>query len=416
MKRKLFRQISNEWKSNIWLALELLIVSVVLWFVIDSMYTTYAIFNEPRGFDTEHCYLIQFAELSDRSPDYKEYATWEEKSDDYLRLFDRLAARPEVEAVGVGQNSYIYDGSNGGTALTIDSLSTTGWVLRRVVSPEFPIIFRVHGSNGETPEQLAEMLRNKPLALLCSENIFQEYGKTNVDEYIGRDFFEYSFGDTIPLLATYKTIRYGDYYTAEGSRSTMRSVPREHYCGMMNEMFLRVKDNMDHDFIENLMKDAAKDLRFGNYYIANVKSFDDIRTKFQLGSERNKRNQYTIILFLAVNIFLGLLGTFWFRTQTRVPEIAIRMANGATRGDIFRRFISEGELLLLLIMPIAIAIEWALTFFEYNNYYNGFFSIGRFAICVLISYALMAFMIFLGTVIPAYRAMKLQPAAALKEE
>lgn len=110
------------------------------------------------------------------------------------------------------------------------------------------------------------------------------------------------------------------------------------------------------------------------------------------------------------------MGTFWFRTQTRVPEIAIRMANGATRGDIFRRFIGEGELLLLLIMPIAIAIEWTLTFFGYNDYYNGFFSPGRFAICVLISYALMAFMIFLGTVIPAYRAMKLQPAAALKEE
>ena len=73
-------------------------------------------------------------------------------------------------------------------------------MLRRVVSPEFPIIFRVHGSNGETPEQLAEILRTKPLALLCSENVFQEYGKTNMDEYIGRDFFEYNFGDTIPLV------------------------------------------------------------------------------------------------------------------------------------------------------------------------------------------------------------------------
>ena len=415
MKRKLFRRISNEWKSNIWLALELLIVSVVLWFVVDSMYTFYAILNEPRGFDTEHCYLIQFAELSDRSPDYKEYATREEKSDDFLRLFDRLAARPEVVAVGVGQNSYIYNGSNGGTALTIDSISTTGWVLRRVVSPEFPIIFRVHGSNGETPEQLAEILRTKPLALLCSENVFREYGKTNMDEYIGRDFFEYNFGDTIPLSATYKTVRYGDYFPAVASRSIMRSVPREHYCGMMNEMFLRVKDNMDHDFIENPMKDAAKDLRFGNFYIANVKSFDDIRNRFQLNSENGKRNLYTIILFLAVNIFLGLLGTFVPYTDPGSRDCHTH-GKRSYRGDIFRRFIGEGELLLLLIMPIAIAIEWALTFFGYNDYYNGFFSPGRFAICVLISYALMAFMIFLGTVIPAYRAMKLQPAAALKEE
>ena len=58
MNKKLFTQIRNEWRSNLWLALELLVVSVVMWYIIDLLYCRLATYMEPRGFDTEHCYLI----------------------------------------------------------------------------------------------------------------------------------------------------------------------------------------------------------------------------------------------------------------------------------------------------------------------------------------------------------------------
>ena len=32
MNKKLFTQIKNEWRSNLWLVTELLLVSVVLWY------------------------------------------------------------------------------------------------------------------------------------------------------------------------------------------------------------------------------------------------------------------------------------------------------------------------------------------------------------------------------------------------
>lgn len=38
MNKKLFTQIRNEWRSNLWLALELLVVSVVMWYIIDLLY------------------------------------------------------------------------------------------------------------------------------------------------------------------------------------------------------------------------------------------------------------------------------------------------------------------------------------------------------------------------------------------
>lgn len=123
MKRKLLRQMSNEWQSNAWLALELLIVSVVIWFLADSMYTKISIFNEPRGFDTEHCYLLLFDKLSDKSPDYKEYESRDDENEDLKTLVERLKIRPEIEAVALSNNSYPYNYSNSGGTLSIDSFS-----------------------------------------------------------------------------------------------------------------------------------------------------------------------------------------------------------------------------------------------------------------------------------------------------
>ena len=39
MTKKLLVQIKNEWRNNLWLALELLVVSVVMWYVVDYLYT-----------------------------------------------------------------------------------------------------------------------------------------------------------------------------------------------------------------------------------------------------------------------------------------------------------------------------------------------------------------------------------------
>ena len=38
MTQKLLTQIKNEWLSNLWLVLELLVVSVVMWYVVDYLH------------------------------------------------------------------------------------------------------------------------------------------------------------------------------------------------------------------------------------------------------------------------------------------------------------------------------------------------------------------------------------------
>lgn len=418
MKRKLLTQICNEWRSNLWLALELLIVSVVMWFITDYLYTRVSIINEPRGFDTSHCYRINFSYLTEQSPelDLERCQSQEINNNDLLTLVDRLEKRPEIECVAMGQNSYFYNGSNSYTRLSCDTFQTN--VVRRYVTPDFPKVFRIRGTNGETPEQLSEMLRD-PKTILISDNALIDYGIDNLKDFIGKGFADYTFGDSIPfvLKASYIPTRYDDYTSADWSRSMLRVVPREIYSSLFNELVVRVRENMDKDFIENLMKDADSHFRIGNFYIASVQSFDDIRAAHQRSDVQQMKSYFTGAAFLALNIFLGLLGTFWFRTRQRTSEIAIRKANGATRGDIFRRFICEGELLLLIVTPLAALIDFAIARFELNSYYhNSFFEPSRFVGCILISWGFMALMILLGIIIPANRAMKIAPADALKDE
>lgn len=414
MQKKLFTQIRNEWRGNLWLALELLVVSVVLWYIIDMLYCSLATYNEPRGFDTGHCYLIEMGVLTDKSPDYKSGTDWH---DDILTLAERLRHRPEVEAVSLSQNAYPYNGSNSTDPVQYDTLRSPGWTIRRLVTPDFVRVFRYRGAQGETPEQLAEMLRKGEF--LASDNLYRRYG-IRMTSLVGKDF--HLFGDTtysFRLGAALQNVRYSDFQQARSSYSFVYNIEQldRGVINPDNELCVRVKENMDKDFIARLKADSESQCRIGNIYIADIRSFTDIRRSYQQSMMNELRNYTVGMAFLMLNIFLGLLGTFWFRTQQRRGEIALHKAMGATDGAVFGRLMSEGMFLLLIVTVPAVIIDVLLAHFELNCWRNGTtLEWPRLAFCVAATFVLIAAMIGIGIGLPARRAMRVQPAEALHDE
>lgn len=412
MTKKLLIQIKNEWRNNLWLALELLVVSVVMWFVVDYLYTRTATYLEPRGFDISHCYLIEMGKLTDKSPDYIPNQTDEQEDADILELVERLRRRPDVEAVSLSQNSYPYNGSNSTDQVYYDTLRSGNWTIRRLVTPDFVRVFRYRGARGETPEQLAELLNNGDF--LASNNLYREYD-CPLTGLVGQQFK--LFGDTIKtyrLGAALQDIRYNDYEQARESYTFLYKI--SWYSPDM-ELCVRVKGDQDHDFITRLKADSEKQFRIGNIYISEIRSFNDIRRNFQQAWSNEVRNYVMGMGFLLLNIFLGLLGTFWFRTQQRRSEIALHKAHGATDRNIFIRLLGEGWLLLLLVTPIALVIDYNLANMELNSWRNGTtLEWDRLLLCAVISFVMIALMIAIGIGIPARKAMKVQPADALHDE
>ena len=418
MNKKLFTQIRNEWRSNLWLALELLLVSVVMWYIIDLLYCRMATYLEPRGFDTEHCYLINMGVLTDKSPDYTPYSDTHKQSDEVRELVERLRRRPEVEVVSLSLSAYPYNGSNGSAEVDYDTLHAPRWTIRRIATPDFVRVFRYQGARGETSEQLAEILERGDF--LASDNLYRKYG-VPMTSLVGKKEF-YLFGDTTQtyrLGAALQNVRWDDYSQASTSYSmvyNMNLLPDD-WINADNELCIRVRADRDQNFMENLKADSEKQFRIGNLYISDIKSFKDIRRSFQQGDTSQMRILVVGMGFLLLNIFLGLLGTFWFRTQQRRGEIALHKAMGATDGAVFGRLISEGIFLLLIVTVPAVIIDIVMAHFELNSWRNGTtLEWSRLAFCVAATFVLIAAMIGIGIGIPARRAMKVQPAEALHDE
>lgn len=418
MNKKLFTQIRNEWRSNLWLALELLVVSVVMWYIIDMLYCRVATYMEPRGFDTEHCYLIDMGVLTDKSPDYTPYSDTHKQSDEVREMVERLRHRPEVEAVSLSLSAYPYNGSNSTAKVEYDTLRAPYWTIRRIATPDFVRVFRYRGTRGETPEQLAEILERGDF--LASENLFSKYGMS-MTSLIGKKEF-YILGDTTQtycLGAVLQNVRYDDFMSARSSYSMMINMNYfdDGWWNADRELCVRVRADRDQNFMENLKADSEKQFRIGNLYISDIRSFKDIRRSFQQGETSEMRNLVVGMGFLLLNIFLGLLGTFWFRTQQRRSEIALHKAMGATDGAVFGRLMSEGIFLLLIVTVLAVIIDIVLAHFELNSWRNGTtLEWPRLAFCVASTFILIAAMIGVGIGIPARRAMKVQPAEALHDE
>ena len=264
MTKKLLVQIKNEWRNNLWLALELLVVSVVMWFVVDYLYTRTATYLEPRGFDISHCYLIEMGKLTDKSPDYIPNQTDEQEDADILELVDRLRRRPEIEAVSLSQNSYPYNGSNSTDLVQYDTLVSGNWTIRRLVTPDFVRVFRYQGTRGETPEQLAGMLERGEF--LASDNLYRKYGHP-LTEFVGKSFR--LFGDTIQtyrLGAALENVRYNDFEQARDSYTFLYKLD---WYDTGLELCVRVRENQDHDFIQRLKADSEKQFRIGNVRFAH---------------------------------------------------------------------------------------------------------------------------------------------------
>lgn len=411
MSRKLFKQIRNEWKSNIWMAVELLVVSVVLWYIIDNLYVSYRVISMPLGFDVEHCYKLTFDDVTDKSPDFIP----DQNEKDYLQtqqtILDRMQHHPIVEAAALSQNSHPYNGSNSGTFVFKDTLQSNGYVVRRIVTPDFVRVFRYEGTRGETPEQLADMLREGKV--LMNDRLFRSYG-LKMTELVGKEFYIGDSTDVRVLGAALVGPRYGDFTTFDHTVILPAEGNWFNWCG---EYVIRVKPEMDKNVEQTLMDQAETLFHVGNRVLVNVMSFKDIKRIVLHGNNRELTYMLVGMGFLLLNIFLGLFGTFWFRTQQRVSEIAIRKAMGATNWEVCRRLVGEGLLILLVVTPFAVGIDCLLAYFEVNKFFDdSYLSFERMAICAGSAAVLVALMIVAGVWFPASRAEKVDPAIALKDE
>ena len=434
----LFRQLRNERRANLWLGVELLVVFAVMWYLVDWTYVTVRTWLQPMGFDTEHCYELTFNRLTPQAEGYRAEDDAEADMRHLLEIVERLRHRPGVEYAAVSQNSIPYiDGSNGFN-LRIDSVMTTGML--RWGQPDFFRMFRVQGvavltEDGRkvqttSPDSLAAVLESSASNVLISRNYVSDhrYASLGYADALPLLGYEVGKGDdgsySFRIAGICEPMRWSHFSTVNewGGPLVGVAMDDDGVIGMGNPLYVQVSLRLEPeadtgaDFMEALLDDADRLYTLGNVFLLDVQPFAALQRTMELDDVNEARTQLCVIGFLLLNIFLGVIGTFWFRTQHRRSEIALRMAFGSTRRGVFGRLIAEGLLLLTLAAVPAALVAFNVGMAELVDVERMPFDAVRFVVAIGVTWALMSVMVVLGIWYPARRAMRVQPAEALHDE
>lgn len=416
MKRNLITQIKNEWRDNLWLIIELMIVSVAVWMLCVFLNMAVRYKFEEKGFDTEDVYKIAIRTLPETSPEYIDNGekTWSDNMSDRRMLINRIRKSPYVEAAAFSSNALPYQFNYMGNELNIigseDSIRYGGNV--RLASPEIVKVLKPVSLDNIPAEELENMLRSNGL-FISPELRYDRLRNTR--DLLGKKALLYDTVTPRTVSALIASIRRNEYEHPVG---TILMGIDENHDGLVAEagdIAVRVKPGMGKKFEEEFYS-TPEMRRMRNVYLTQLSDMDDVRSANQHHSDTQVRLVCSGILFLIVIIFLGLLGTFWFRIRQRSGEIALRKTCGATDSDIFKRTIGEGILLLVIASIPAIAAD---IFLHYKIVSSdtvpseyAWVSVIAFGVTTL----LMALMIIAGIAFPAKKAMEIEPAIALKEE
>lgn len=418
MIKHLFKQIWAQRAVNAWLWAELIVVSVCLSYVVDYLYTTGCTYFSPLGFNTEHVYRVSMGIVSPASKEYLSGESDSLRAVRRLEVLTRLRTYPGVEAASVSNGSHPYNPSSSSGSRGIDTTWVHGSVYR--VSPEFFRVFRVTDKQGRIEPLVSAA--TQPNAVILSAEGERRFAEAGIQAL---NAGAKNWGEEEPtskMTAICSDVRYDDfrsvypaYYTCKSEWDICRtSGSNVEYCVRVNP------DADDAAFFANFRKAMKTQLRLGNLYLLDVTSFDDVRANYfrRTGFINDVKTRMAGLAFLLVNILLGVIGTFWIRTQQRRSEMGLRLALGSSHTALRRLLVGEGLLLLLLAMVPVILIDANVIHFGLldNEEEEAAFTLVRFLADTGITFGLMALMIVAGILLPARQAMKIQPAEALHEE
>lgn len=407
----ILKLIINQWRGNLWILAELFISFICIWQVGNVFSSLLSHKLRDTGFDLEHVYRVTTAIREKDSPSYDPDSPL---TDDWKELVERVRRCPGVESVGLtSYTAFPYTGSTNGRSYFGDTTRTTA--LRGQLTPD---VIRVLHITSPSPEVdlVKETSTGQTCFLVSPQAMEQLYDKNTVRCRIyTKDERDKAYPG---ILCSYLTNEYAD----NNDNRALWEIWSE---GRMIEknankdltMLIRVHPDADHDFRETFLSTMRAQLTAGNLSIVNLTRMEDYRTYILNLSSINLMYGagYFLAAFFFICAFLGIIGTFWFRTESRTSEIGLRMALGATRRQVRWQMIGEGLMLLGIVWLPAVIVSYVLRTAVWDNE-TLLSDTVLFITLTAVTTVLLMLLIVAGIWIPARQASRINPVDALHYE
>ncbi len=429
MIKHIFKLLWNERRANAWLLAEYILVFTVLWFCTDLIYTITKASMTSIGYDITDTYKLNMQQKSEsvlaaandgETPEFN-------RSEVFHTFLDRVERHPDVEAVSFSLSALPYSTASSSIGVTVNSDSMLHNLLVYFASNGFFDVFRIPMMQGRTYDWNDSGDRDNVVIIPRNRKgeFYSNYMTDELTPYDARQIESMvrTWDDrTVNVVGVTGPLRRNEYHPPQiglfwSFSNTYRSLKEL-------EIAVRVRPGAADGFAERFHKEMYQQLQIGPNFLTSVEPMEDIRERALRGDRSTMKAVYALTLFLVVNIFMGILGTFWFRTQTRRSEIGLRMALGSTRKSIKKLFAGETIILLLVASVIGTVIclnlnaEGLISEIVDINFRRTAWGVGREQdlINYVLTFTFLAAVSLFAVWYPAGQAAKTQPAEVLHEE
>ena len=420
-------------KSSIWLALELILVTIACWWAFDPLLVTSYVTHMPLGYDTDR--LVQL-NVASNIPVKEAFQNTNLFRDEETQLVEKLEEMEDVEMAYLAYDNPIGNGSMNlghyfSTKLREDSIYAHVYGFM----PDSKM-FEVYGIQSLTPEVPTSELSHdcaweksiiitRSLAMYLFGTI-DVAGRTitSYTTFYNEKIWDYQKGNVdykvravVEDIKSYISDRdYTNVFICKGSPSV--NIP----------IIVRLREGINADkFIQSHQQQVDHELVTKHCYVRNMKSLKELnQQEFEHTYGRSTRRFMLIAAFFALNLAFGVFGTLLMYTRQRREEAGVRRAFGATRWSVFWNFISEAWLLttISVVAGCAIYFQFATTHGLFSHFLSTwgashywFDDFGtHFLVVSVIVYLVLLCAVLIATAIPAWRICRSEITVALKDE
>ena len=438
MLQVIFRQLWNQRRMNGWIFMELLIVSFFLWVVLDPICVLTSTKNIDPGYEAEGRYVVRLSMYEQTHGNYDAEAEANDsmKVEHYKRVARIIRDLPEVESLAIPRQLCFPGSMNwSGSQFFCDTADVAKKNFAHLQWYSF-----VKGTDPFATYGMRDAITNGPMNIIhekegiyLSENLAIElFGTKKVRGKTVYQNAHLSSGlEVLGVFADYKHYDYTQPYAL--AIYFEKEIEAGPWMQVRYPFVFKLKEGVNEEaFIQRFVDEISPNLEWGNIYFDSIQSFNDVcKANNNASGIYNKiRMHYALAGFAVLCIFLGMLGTFWIRSNARRQEIGVMRSMGASRNDIIVQFLMEAAMLVTLAFVCMLPVLF--NYIHVEGLYDDVFAPARYPIIsdkywvnsfwqhsgmvTLITYLILLSISLVGTLIPVVKATNILPADALRDE
>ena len=420
------------------LFLELVIITVVAWAVLDPAIVNLYYRLLPLGYDSDQ--LLYAETMAGGSPETDENGTilnpYDITDDRKQQMMRQLSTVEGVSSV------YLYDDDYGAVGYTNQGYAPcnidkdTVWLVRVGFVPDSRF-FETYGlrplQGSPSAEQLSHLQKADCQVVLTRSGAMALFGTVDV---LGRQL---TICYDEPYVVTVAGVVENFRKSVATTLHSLIIMPWE-LTNTRCYYVIRLKDGIDaRRFIDEHGQGLIRSGKTGFNRICRLMTFNEHLQQQELDDGRTQEVNRSLALafFFLVNLMLAVIGTVWLHAKRRTEECGVRRAFGATRRRVLFDFLWRNALLATAAVVIGciIYLNYAHSGIQVSNgeeYYETLYTIQaamittdkiwvdffwpHFLVVSAIVYLIILCTVLIGTAIPAAKIVRTRITNALRDE